>query len=177
MGSSKEALDFANRSVELKRDYLPIYILLTEIYFENGNYQRLSETIKKAEKNCEINSSTLNKFADLNNYMGEADLAVDKLDLAGKENPEMAWYYNLKKFRIQNADYSTVLNDYLGSDKESPGSAVWLVDRENRYGGLIKGVKRNEVSKFEDPNSYQLENGHIGGDRMSFKNMDIQLYT
>lgn len=50
----------------------------------------------------------------------------------------------------------------------SPGSAWWLNERENHYGGFTTGVSRRLVSPFDSRSCDQISAGGMtGGDRMS----------
>ena len=70
---------------------------------------------------------------------------------------------SLSSFK-RNVKQRYYLQRYL---KSSPGSVEWLIGAEIKYGGKVRGVKRNRVSPF-DPrtNEHLAIGGCMGGDRM-----------
>ncbi|WP_433924224.1 glycosyltransferase [Vreelandella sp. 21] len=64
------------------------------------------------------------------------------------------------------------------SSLKQPGSIRWLIEKEKQFGGLQRGVVRNQTSKLDPRKPHQFSAGfvqkgdeflptHIGGDRMS----------
>ena len=168
-GKLDEAIEAYNKVLSIKPDYAEAYNNLGVTLKDQGKLEKAIEAYNKALTIKPDYADAHKNMGDALEKINEKPQALKAFKSAIKYNEHYKNLFWSKFFNLQRGSVEPIVKKNL--DKESsalPGNPTWLIKQEKKYGGVVQGVRRNNLSSQENESSFQLVHGHTGGDRMDF---------
>jgi tetratricopeptide (TPR) repeat protein len=165
----EEAIEAYNKALAIKPDYAEAYNNLGVTLKDQGKLEKAIEAYNKALTIKPDYADAHKNMGDALEKINEKPQALKAFKSAIKYNEHYKNLFWSKFFNLQRGSVEPIVKKNL--DKESsalPGNPTWLIKQEKKYGGVVQGVRRNNLSSQENESSFQLVHGHTGGDRMDF---------
>ena len=168
-GKLDEALYAYNQAITLRSNYHAPYLNMGNTFMQLKRFEDAEIAYNKVLSLNPWNAKAhyaLGVTLEVMNKQVKA-LAAFKAAIGNDENfKNRLW---IKLFNLQRETFERIVYNYLNKDNFGVlGSPNWLIEQEKKYGGLVQGIRRNNLSIQENKSSFQLVHGHTGGDRMDF---------
>ena len=168
-GKLDEAIASYEKALSLKPDFAEAYNNMGSALQEKG---KLDEAIASYEKALTLKPDYAEAYNNLGNTLegkNKKSKALKAFKSAIQFNEHYKNLYWFKFFDLQRGSVESIVKKNLDNESSTlPGCPNWLIKQEKKYGGLVQGIRRNNLSIRENKSSFQLVHGHTGGDRMDF---------
>ena len=168
-GKLDEAIEAYNKALAIKPDYAEAYSNMGVALKVKGKLEEAIEAYNKALTIKPDYAHVYINMGDALENINEKTQALKAFKSAIEYNEHYKNLFWPKFFNLQRDTVEPIVKKNL--DKESsalPGNPTWLIKQEKKYGGLVQGIRRDNLSIHENKSSFQFVHGHTGGDRMDF---------
>ncbi len=168
-GKLEEAIHAYNQAITLRSEYQTAYLNMGNAFVQLKGFEEAEIAYNKVLSFNPWNARAHHALGVTLEVMNKQIKALAAFKCAIENDENLKNRLWIKLFNLQRETVEPLVYKYLNKDNlDVVGSPTWLIEQEKKYGGLVQGLRRNNLSTREKENSFQLVHGHTGGDRMDF---------